>query len=392
MDITFNDDQVMLQETALAFAKSALAPVRIRALEEDENGFDRAVWKDMARMGWVAAPFPETHGGAGVGMTELGIIVEALGQAAIPSPLFSTVIEAGLLLLDAGSPEQKSEWLPAMASGEAILTTALLESGGALGCEHVHSPLTRSGNGFELSGLKLFVRDAGCADRIICVCRSGSAPHAVTLAMVSPNDAGVQRRRLRAAGGESLWEVKFESVRVGSDQIIGEVDGGWPHIARLIQRGAAFKAAELVGIGQASLDLTLDYAKSRVQFGRPIGSFQGVHHHCAEMYRDLVVCRLLAWRAAASLDEGIGGGREIAIAKAKASAAVPEITRKAHQIHGAAGYYRDYPLELYYHRAVAAMAAYGDPAYHRRILSELMKNDLNAFRGTDRHELPVYHV
>ena len=385
MDITLDDDQTMLQETALKFAKSALTPAQIRKLEESETGFDEAVWQEMTQMGWAGAAFPEEYGGAGVGTTELGLIVEALGQGAIPSPLFSTVIEAGMLLLRAGSTAQKQEFLPAIAEGKAVLTTALLEPGGQIGSEHIQTTLARRGNGFELSGTKLFVRDAKRADQIICAARSARAPDAITLVMVSPKETGVQLQRLRAAGGESLWEVRFNSVEIGSDQIIGEIDGGWPHLQELILRGAAFKASELVGIGQASLDLTLDYAKTRIQFGKPIGSFQGVHHHCAEMYRDLVVCRLLAWQGNATL-----GLREVAIAKAKTSAAVPGITRIAHQVHGAIAYYRDYPLELFYHRAIGAMAAYGDAAYHRRVLADLLKNDMNAFRGTERHELPVY--
>ncbi len=385
MDITLDDDQTMLQETALKFAKSALTQAQIRKLEESETGFDEAVWQEMAQMGWVGAAFPEEYGGAGVGSTELGLIVEALGQSAIPSPLFSTVIEAGMLMLRAGSTTQKSEWLPAIAEGNAVLTTALLEPGGQIGSEHIQTTLARRGNGFELSGTKLFVRDAKRADQIICAARSGRSPDAITLVMVSPKESGVQLQRLRAAGGESLWEVKFDGVEISSDQIIGEIDGGWPHLQELILRGAAFKASELVGIGQASLDLTLDYAKTRIQFGKPIGSFQGVHHHCAEMYRDLVVCRLLAWQGNSTL-----GLREVAIAKAKTSAAVPGITRIAHQVHGAIAYYRDYPLELFYHRAIAAMAAYGDAAYHRRVLADLLKNNMNEFRGTERHELPIY--
>jgi alkylation response protein AidB-like acyl-CoA dehydrogenase len=235
------------------------------------------------------------------------------------------------------------------------------------------------------------VRDAGVADEIICLARSGDEPDALTLAIVPREAPGVTMRRMPAAGGEALWEISFAGVVIDADNIVGEVGGAWPAAARLLLRGAAFKSAELVGIGQAALDLTLEYAKTRVQFGKPIGSFQGVQHHCAEMYRDLEVSRLLAWQASSTLGDGLAGEREVAIAKAKASQCIPALTRTAHQIHGAIAYYRDYPLELYYHRALAAQASYGDAAYHRRVLARLLTSDMNAFRGQDRHELPVHY-
>ncbi|MBL8385777.1 MAG: acyl-CoA dehydrogenase [Burkholderiales bacterium] len=390
MDITLDEDQAMILRSAQEFAREALTPARIRALEADDNGFDARTWRRMADLGWAGVVFPERYGGTGLGMFELGLIVEALGQGAVPSPLFSTVVEAGLLLLEAGSEAQRAHWLPRIAAGGAILTTALLEPGGALGSAQVRACAQRAGAGFRLSGTKLFVRDAGAAAAIICLARSGAAADDLTWFMIPADAPGLARRRLQAAGGESLWEVTFADVAVPADAVVGAVGAGWPLAERLLLRGAALKAAELVGIGQASLDLTLEYARTRVQFGVPIGSFQGVQHHCTEMYRDLTVCRLLAWQACARLGAGRDGLREAAMAKAKASEAIPALTRTAHQIHGAVAYYRDYPLELYYHRAIAAAAAYGDAGHQRRALAGLMRGDLARFQGEHRHDLPVH--
>lgn len=391
MDITLDEDQALLHETALSFAQGALTPKQIRDLETTDNGFDAGVWKDMAQMGWAGAPFPEAYGGAEVGPFEMGLIVEALGQGAIPSPLFASVIEAGMLLMDAGSETQKSEWLPRIASGDAILTTAVTEPGGGLAPQEIRARIAPTGNGFRIDGTKLFVRDAGAAEAIICLARSGDDPHDLSLALVRADAPGVTRRRLNAAGGETLWEVKFDNVTVDADALVGEPGAAWPHVARLLLRGAAFKAAELVGIGKAALGLTLDYAKTRIQFDKPIGSFQGVQHHCAEMFRDLETSRLLAWQAAGSLGNELAGRREVAIAKLKCSQTIPALTRTAHQIHGAIAYYRDYPLELFYHRAIAAQAAYGDAAHHRRVLAAMLRTDLPQFRGQGRHELPVHY-
>jgi alkylation response protein AidB-like acyl-CoA dehydrogenase len=302
------------------------------------------------------------------------------------------VIEAGLLLLDAGSEAQRSNWLPRIAAGDAILTTAIMESSGGLKPEEIRTCITSSGNGFTINGTKLFVRDAGTAEAIIVAGRTGDAPTDLMLLMVPRGAPGLRLRKMRAAGGESLWEAIFDNVTVDGGAMVGEPASTWTNIGRLQMRGAAFKSAELIGIGQASLDLTVSYAKTREQFGGPIGRFQGVHHHCAEIYRDLQVSRLLAWQAAASMGEGLAGSREVSMAKAKCSEVMPAATRIAHQIHGAIAYYRDYPLELYYHRAIAAQAAYGDAGHHRRALSDLLVKDINAFRGEDRHELPVHYL
>ena len=204
MDISLNEDQQLLHETALTFARSAMTPARIRELEEADAGFDAAVWKQMVEMGWAGALFPEQYGGAEAGTVELALVIEALGQGAIPSPIFSTVIEAGLLLLDAGSAGQRDNWLTRIATGDAILTTAILEASGGLRPEEIRTRITPSGNGFTVSGTKLFVRDAGSAEVIICAGRTGEKPADLTLVAIPHDAPGLRLRRMRAAGGEVI--------------------------------------------------------------------------------------------------------------------------------------------------------------------------------------------
>lgn len=390
MDISLTEDQAVIAETALAFAREAMTPAAIRALEGSEAGFDPAVWRRMAEMGWPGAAFPAEFGGADLGLVELALIAEALGAGAIPSPLYGTVVEAGMLLLEAGSAAQRTAWLPRITAGEAILTTAILEADGRFAPEAMRLEARRAGNGFALTGTKLFVRDAAMAEAMVVLARTGAAAAELSLFLVPCDAPGVTRRRLIAAGGEALWEVAFDNVTVDADALVGPAGGAWPHAEALWLRGAAMKSAEMVGMGQAALDLTLDYARTRRQFGQPIGAFQAVHHHCAEMARDLQVCRLLVWQAAARLASGRPALREVAMAKAKCSEAIPALTRTAHQIHGAIAYYRDYPLELHYHRAIAAQAAYGEAAHHRRALARLLRDDPDGFRGEGRHELPLH--
>ena len=381
MDITLNEEQSLIAHTALEFAREHAPPARVRELESTENGFDPSVWRRMAEMGWAAAALPEKHGGAGLGLFELSLIFEALGQASLPSPLFATIVEAGLLLAQTGSDEQASHLLRPVASGATLLTVALMEHSGSLAPEAITLSLSNNGESLCIDGTKLFVRDAGVAQAILCVARSGPAPNDLSLILVPADAPGLRRTRMAAAGGEALWQVHFDKVQLPASALIGQRGAVWPYVQSMIQRSAAMKAAELTGIGQAALDLTVAYARDRIQFGRPIGSFQGVQHHCAEMSRDLTVTRLLARQAAARIDSGRDAQREVSMAKAKASEAIPALTRTAHQIHGAVGYYRDYPLELSYHRAIAAAASYGTAADHRRALSRLLREDSLAFRG-----------
>lgn len=389
MDITLNEEQTMIAETAQSFAKSALEPRVIRDLEKNENGYDGATWKKMVEMGWAGAPFPAEYGGSGLGLLEIALIVEALGRGAVPSPIFSTVVEAGMLIMEAGSPAQRAHWLPRIAEGGAIVTTAIAEPSGGLHPDQIRAEVTKTKSGYRISGTKLFVRDAGVAEAVICLGRDGAS--GLTMVMVPANASGVARRRMWAAGGEALWELTFDSVDAAPDAVVGMPGEAWPYVERLLLRGAALKSAELVGIGHAALELTVEYSKTRVQFGRAIGTFQAVQRHCADMYRDVTVSRLLAWQAAARLGAGRTAVREVAMAKAKSSEVIPAVTRTAHQVHGAFGYYRDYPLELYYHRAIAAAATFGDARHHRRILARLLREDMDTFRGDNRHDLPVPH-
>lgn len=377
MDITLTDEQRMLQETATAFARDASDAAHARALEAGDTSYDRGVWRQMAELGLAGAPLPSRYGGSELSMLELGLIVEAIGARALASPLFSSVVEAGMLLADCGSEQLRETWLPPLTRGEKTLTVAYLETRRRYDVSCAATSLRPRGSGYVLSGAKRFVRDAGSADAIIC---SATAEGGETvLAIVDRQGAGVGLERMPAAGGEALWSVDLDDVPLAGDAVIhgNGIPGG---LDRLGQRGAALKACELVGIGQAALDLTVQYARERRQFGVPIGSFQAVQHHCAEIYRDISIARLLARSACATMDTASDARREVSFAKVKAGETMTAATRIAHQIHGAVAFYRDYPLELYYHRAIAAQAAYGGTMHHKRVLGEMLATDPGRFR------------
>ena len=377
MDLVASEEQLLLRDAALLFARERMGHERARALEEraasGEQRHDAELASELGSLGWSGGALPVAHGGAGLGLLELALLVEALGTAPLPTTIFGSVVEAGLLLAGAGSEEQRARWLPRLASGEALLGGGARR--GARASRARAAP--RPAGGYRLDGSKVLVRDAGAADALIVAARTGdgAAGPGVTLLLVERGAEGLELEPQPAAAGEPLFSLRLDGVEVDGDAVIGAPGAGWPQLERLLARGAVLKAAELVGIGQAALDLTLSHAKERMQFGRPIGSFQAVHHHCADLYREVVACRLLAYRAAWSLQQAGGDPspspvrRAVASAKAKASEAMPWATRLAHQVHGGVGYYRDYPLEIFTRRAIAAAAAYGDARYHRRRLA-----------------------
>jgi alkylation response protein AidB-like acyl-CoA dehydrogenase len=398
MDLVASEEQRLLRDSALLFARERMSAERARALEDraaaGDHAHDAELAAEIAALGWLGAALPAAHGGGAVGLLELALLIEACGTAPLPTTLFGSVVEAGLLLADAGSEQQRERWLPDIAEGKAVLAVALLEEGARLGPHEVLARATPlGGGGYRLDGRKALVRDAGAADALVVAARTANAETGdadtgaaqtsdteagVTLLLVERGETGLVVEPQPASGGEPLFTVRLDGVEVGAEAVIGEPGAGWPPIERMLARGAALKAAELVGIGQAALDLTLAYARERVQFGRPIGSFQAVQHHCANIYRELVACRLLAYRAAWALDRAAGDPTEpaalraVVAAKAKASEAIPWATRIAHQVHGGVGYYRDYPLEQHTRRAIAAAAAYGDARYHRRRLAQTL--------------------
>lgn len=390
MDVTLTEEQELILRTATSFAQSVTTPDRLRSLEESAHAFDGEVWRRMAQLGWADVSLAAGEGE--MGLFELGLIVEACGRTALPSPIFSTVIEAGLVLQATEDSDLRRSWLPRVVSGNTVMTVALLEDGGGLLSEQVQVKAAPQADGYCISGVKLFVRDAEAAEAIICVARTGAATDAVTLFVVPRGAPGVAVARMDPAANNGQYSVTFDGVAVPPDAVVGRLDAGWPLIERMLTYAAALKAVELVGIGRTALDLTVDYARSRVQFGRPIGSFQAVHHHCADMYRDLQACRLLAYQALWTLASGRRGVREAAIAKAKASEAVPAITGMAHQIHGGIGYYTDYPLGMYHRCAMEAAAAYGGAAFHRGTLSRLLTSDIRHFKAEESHGVRVHHV
>lgn len=271
------------------------------------------------------------------------------------------------LVQELGSEEQKRSILPRVASGEMFLAVAFMEPQEGMTPESIGATATRVGDHYVLTGTKLFVHDAHIASRILCVSRSHNGPEAdrnISVLMVPGDAAQVKLTPLVTAARDKQFEVVFEGAAVPARDLLGEPTKAWPAVERVLHRAAALKSVEMVGGMQAALDLTVDYAKRRIAFGRPIATFQAVQHHLASMYRETQTSRLLAYEATWRLSRGLPASRAVSLAKSRVNRAAGFVTETAHQIYGGVGYYIEAPLEIYTRRAIAGRACFGDTEFH----------------------------
>ena len=283
MDLGLTEAQQMLRNSAREFLEAECPEAFVRAMEEDERGYTPESWQKIAENGWLGLIFPEEHGGTGLEFLDLCVLLEETGRAMLPGPFFSTVVLGGMTILDAGSVDQKRQYLPGIAEGQAIATLALTEPNVRWDAAGVRTTAEPDGEGFVINGTKLFVPNANVSDYLVVAARTGDADEDVSLFILPANTPGVSQTLLKTIASDRQSEVTFDGAHVPRSALLGELNGGWPTIARVIQWGAVGKCAEMVGNGQKVLDMTVDFVKQRIQFGRPIGSFQAIQHHCANM-------------------------------------------------------------------------------------------------------------
>jgi alkylation response protein AidB-like acyl-CoA dehydrogenase len=364
MDLGLNEAQQMLKNSAREFLEAECPETYVRAMEEDERGFTPEMWQQLAEQGWLGLTFPEQYGGAGMSFVELTVLLEEMGRALLPGPYFSTVVMAGVCVQESGSEEQKQEFLPRIAEGGLIMTLALTEPSARWDAQGVQTTATATGDGFTISGTKLFVPNAHISDYLIVAARTGDGEQDISLFILSRETPGVQQTLLKTIASDKQSEVIFNNVSVPSSALLGELNQGWATIQKMLEWGAVGKCAEMVGGGQQVLDMTVEYTKQRVQFGRPIGSFQAIQHHCANMATDVEGSRYITYQAAWRLSESLPAEREVAMAKAWVSDAYRRVCVLGHQCHGAIGFTKEHGMQLYSRRAKAAELMFGDSDMH----------------------------
>jgi alkylation response protein AidB-like acyl-CoA dehydrogenase len=305
---------------------------------------------------------------------DLTVVLEEMGRACFTGPFFTTVVLGAGTIIEAGSEAQKKEYLPRIAEGKCIVTLALTEDTAQFTPDAVKVKAVKQGEDYVISGTKLFVPDAQSADYLICVARTTESKEprdGITLFMIDINTPGLTVKPLQTVAGDKQAEVVFDNVKVSADGVLGEVDKGWPYIEKVIMKAGVARCAEMVGLAQKALDISLEYAKERTAFGHPIGAFQSIQHRCADMLIDLEGSRFVTYQAAWRINEGLPAEREAAIAKAWVGQACRRIMFSAHQVHGAIAFTEDHILHYYIKKARASEFSFGGVDYNLEKLAAL---------------------
>jgi alkylation response protein AidB-like acyl-CoA dehydrogenase len=373
MDLGFTEEQEMLRKTARDFLQTECPTTLVKEMADDEKGYTPDLWAKMAELGWMGLALPEEYDGMGMSFLDLSVLLEEMGRACLPGPFFSTVVLGGFTILEAGSEEQKKDLLPKIATGEVVLALALTEPSASYDPAAVTVQAVPDKDDYVINGTKLFVENAHIADYMVCVTRTkdGSSPEdGITLFLVEGKSPGISTTVLKTIAGDKQCEVIFDNVRVPKKNIVGKLDKGWPVVAKMLEMAAVAKCAEMVGGAQAALDMSVAYAKERIQFGRPIGSFQAIQHHCANMVTDVDGSRFITYQAAWKVSEGLPATMEVSMAKAWVSEAYRRVTQLGHQIHGGIGFCMDHDMPLYFKEAKAAESTFGNADWHREIVAQ----------------------
>lgn len=372
MDFDFTEEQNMLRKSARDFLAKECPKAKVREMAGDERGYDPPMWRRMAELGWTGLVLPEEYGGMGAGFMDLVILMEEMGRNILPGPFFSTIALCALPLLEYGNVKQKTRFLPQIAKGEAIWTLALLESSGKYKASEVKLGAVSEGTGYVLQGQKLFVTDANVADHILVAGRIGKSErpeNGITLFVVDAGASNVQMETIPTIGGDRQFKVTFDGVAVPVENVLGGAGDGWEIVNFILQRASVLKCAEISGACQAVLEMTGSYARERIQFDRPIGSFQAIQHKLADMLIDVEAVQYLLYQAAWGISVGSASPWQISAAKAKANEAYQRICIEAIAAHGAIGYSMDHDIGLYYRRVKAAQFAAGDTDLHREVIA-----------------------
>ena len=372
MDLGLSEAQQMLKNSAQEFLEAECPDTYVREMEDDERGYTAEMWQKLAEQGWLGLIIPEKYGGVELEFQDLIVLLEEMGRHMLPGPYFSTVVMGGMSIMEAGTEAQKQEYLPRIAEGQIIVTLALNEPSGRWDAEGIQLTADKSGDGYVLNGTKLFVPNAHVSDNLVVAARTGERDTDISLFIVSSQAKGVTQNLLKTIASDRQSEVVFEKVEVPSSALLGEKNAGWATIEKVLQWGAIGKCAEMSGGGQEVLDMTVEYAKQRTQFGRPIGTFQAIQHHCANMATDVEGAKFITYQAAWKLSEGLPAEREVAMAKAWVSEAYRRVCALGHQSHGAIGFTKEHNMQLYSRRAKAAELAFGDADLHLEKVAEII--------------------
>ncbi|HTZ36408.1 MAG TPA: acyl-CoA dehydrogenase family protein [Stellaceae bacterium] len=377
MDIGFSEEQEMLRDTARKFLDAACTTKFVRERMATAEAVTPAFWAQLAEQGWLGIDFAEEDGGAGLGLVDLVVLMEEMGRAVMPGPYLAAVLLGGAAIREAGSAAQRAEYLPAIAEGRLRATLAAVEAAPRWDAAGIAMAARPGGGGFVLAGSKLFVPDAHLADTVVAAARTrdgSTMEDGVSLFLVPKDAAGLTIDPMPSIDEtRKLCALRFDNVAVPQSALLGELHRGWPALARVYDRAAVALSAEMCGGAQRVLEMTVEYAKLRETFGKPIGSYQGVKHKCADMLVEVENAKSLTYYAAWAIDEKEpDAAMAVSMAKAYASDASRKVSNAGIQLHGGIGMTWEHDLHLYMKRAKASEVAFGDATWHRERVASLL--------------------
>jgi alkylation response protein AidB-like acyl-CoA dehydrogenase len=379
MDLSFTEEQQMLKNSARDFLKQECPWTLVKKLDESESGFSPELWRKISELGWLSMRFPESYGGMNSNLTDMSVIYEEMGQALLPGPYLSSSAICGEIILEVGTEEQKKQLLPAIGQGKKILALALTEPDYGWEPKCIHMSASLKNGKYVLDGTKCFIHDAQIADQFICVTRtktSKNPENGITLFLVDKKSPGLSCRNISGFLGEKLNELNFNSVEVPASNIIGVKDKGWPVLNKPLNRATLLLCAYMVGGSQHLLDMTAEYARTRFQFGQPIGAFQWVQGYIIEQANHLEKARWFTNEALWKLDSNKSQQEQdeaVSLAKAVSSDAFHDCGHLAHEVHAGIGVDKKYRLYLYSKKAKTLYSYLGDPYHHRKRIAKILE-------------------
>jgi alkylation response protein AidB-like acyl-CoA dehydrogenase len=375
MEFSLQEETKMLKSNAEKFMKEKSPSSFVKNILKEEKGFSSALWKEMADLGWLGLIYPEAYGGSGGDFFDLFVLFEEMGKAVLPSPFFCSAVFAGLLIEGAGDDRLRKEYLPGILQGKRILTVGLRNEQGVYDYPDPDLEAQETGeSSYRIKGTRLLVPYAHVADEIL-VCarlRKASGSFGPTLFKTKNKGPGVQVIPLHTLTEEKQFAVTYTDFAAAPQDLVGSPGKGAEVIEKIMPRLIILKCGEMVGGLSKVVDMTVDYVKQRVQFGRPLGTLQVVQHSCADMAAFLDTARLIAYQAASLISADLPSAKEVAMAKAWCSDVYKRGTQMAHQMHGGIGFTEEHDLHLYYKHAKAAELEFGDSWHHRQKVAEEM--------------------
>lgn len=381
MNFDLNTEQKMLKDSARNFFSREADTEFVREMENDEKGYSPKMWKKMARLGWMGLLVPEKYNGEEMGFLDMTVLLEEMGYACLQGPFFSTAVLSVITLLESANENQKKSLLPKIADGSQFITLGWIEESGTYSGKGINAKAELKDDNYIISGTKLFVPDANIADKIIVAARTDNSSEdpdeGISLFVLDlkddlkgdTNNKSINIEVLKTIRSDKLCEVTFENTIVPKENMVGEPGKGWEILKKVLLKAAVAKCAEMSGGAKRVLEMVVDYAKMRHQFGRPIGSFQAIQHHCADMLTFVDTSVYMTNMASWKINEGLSYEKEASMVKSWVSESYRKLVSIGHQVMGGVGFMEEFDLQLYYKQAKACELAYGDADFHRELVA-----------------------